>query len=87
MLGARVTGHIAAIFPGDNALVHAGDVIMKIDDGDYRIAVDGARPRIATQEPPSRVSGGRSRRSKVRSSRPRPTSFPRKRAEARRSRL
>jgi membrane fusion protein (multidrug efflux system) len=50
MLGARVTGHIAAIFPGDNALVHAGDVILKIDDGDYRIAVDAARTRIATQE-------------------------------------
>ncbi len=50
MLGARVTGHIAAILPGDNTLVHAGDVIMKIDDGDYRIAVDAARTRIATQE-------------------------------------
>jgi membrane fusion protein (multidrug efflux system) len=50
MLGARVTGHIAAILPGDNALVHAGDVVLKIDDGDYRIAVDAARTRIATQE-------------------------------------
>ena len=50
MLGARVTGHIAAILPGDNALVHAGDVILKIDDGDYRIAVDAARTKIATQE-------------------------------------
>jgi membrane fusion protein (multidrug efflux system) len=50
MLGARVTGHIAAILSGDNAPVHAGDVIMKIDDGDYRIAVDAARTKIATQE-------------------------------------
>jgi membrane fusion protein, multidrug efflux system len=50
MLGARVTGHIAAILPGDNTLVHAGDVILKIDDGDYRIAVDAARTKIATQE-------------------------------------
>jgi membrane fusion protein (multidrug efflux system) len=50
MLGARVTGHIAAILPGDNALVHAGDVVLKIDDGDYRIAVDAARTKIATQE-------------------------------------
>ena len=49
-LGARVSGHIAAILPGDNALVHAGDVIFRIDDGDYRIAVDAARTRIATQE-------------------------------------
>lgn len=50
LLGARVSGHIAAILPGDNVLVRAGDVIFKIDDGDYRIAVDAARTRIATQQ-------------------------------------
>ena len=49
-LGARVSGHIAAILPGDNAVVHTGDVIFRIDDGDYRIAVDAARTKIATQE-------------------------------------
>jgi membrane fusion protein, multidrug efflux system len=50
MLGARVSGHIAAILPGDNAVVRSGDVIFRIDDGDYRIAVDAARTKIATQE-------------------------------------
>jgi membrane fusion protein (multidrug efflux system) len=50
ILGARVAGHIAAIVPGDNVLVRAGDVIFRIDDGDYRIAVDAARSRIATQQ-------------------------------------
>ena len=50
LLGARVSGHIAAIFPRDNALVHSGDAILKIDDGDYRIAVDAARTRIETQQ-------------------------------------
>jgi membrane fusion protein, multidrug efflux system len=49
MLGARVSGHIAAILPGDNSVVHSGEVIYRIDDGDYRIAVDAARTRIATQ--------------------------------------
>jgi len=49
-LGARVTGHIAAILPDDNVVVHAGDVIFKIDDGDYRIAVDASRTKIATQQ-------------------------------------
>jgi membrane fusion protein (multidrug efflux system) len=49
-LGARVSGHIAAILPGDNVAVHAGDVIFRIDDGDYRISVDAARTKIATQE-------------------------------------
>jgi membrane fusion protein (multidrug efflux system) len=50
LLGARVSGHIAAVLPGDNVLVRAGDVIFRIDDGDYRIAVDAARTRIATQQ-------------------------------------
>ncbi len=50
MLGARVAGHVAAIFPGDNALVRAGDVIFRIDEGDYKIAVDAARTKIATQQ-------------------------------------
>jgi len=50
MLGARVAGHIVAILPGDNTLVHKGDTILKIDDGDYKIAVDAARTKIGTQE-------------------------------------
>jgi multidrug resistance efflux pump len=45
-LGARVAGHVAAIFPGDNSIVRTGDVIFKIDDGDYRIAVDAARDNV-----------------------------------------
>ena len=49
-LGARVAGHVAAILPGDNAIVRTGDVIFRIDDGDYRIAVDAARTKIATQQ-------------------------------------
>jgi membrane fusion protein (multidrug efflux system) len=49
-LGARVSGHLAAILPGDNTLVHTGDVMFRIDDGDYKIAVDAARTKIATQE-------------------------------------
>lgn len=50
MLGARVSGHIAAILPGDNTLVRTGEVIFRIDDGDYRITVDAARTKIATQQ-------------------------------------
>ena len=49
-LGARVSGHLVAIVPGDNALVRAGEIIFKIDDGDYRIAADAARTKLATQE-------------------------------------
>jgi membrane fusion protein, multidrug efflux system len=49
-LGARVSGHIAAILPRDNTVVRTGEMIFRIDDGDYRIAVDAARSRIATQQ-------------------------------------
>jgi len=49
-LGARVSGHVAAILPRDNSIVRAGDVIFRIDDGDYRIAVESARSKIATQQ-------------------------------------
>jgi membrane fusion protein (multidrug efflux system) len=50
MLGARVSGHLSAILANDNTLVHAGDAVFKIDDGDYRIAVDAARTKIETQQ-------------------------------------
>ena len=50
MLGARVAGHIAAILAGDNTPVRAGDIVFRIDDGDYKIAVDAAATRIATQQ-------------------------------------
>ena len=49
-LGARVSGHVATIMAGDNTVVRAGEVVFKIDDGDYRIAVDAARTKIATQQ-------------------------------------
>ncbi len=50
MLGARVAGHIAAILAADNTPVRAGAIIFRIDDGDYRIAVDAAATKIATQQ-------------------------------------
>src|SRR5690349_21614157 len=50
MLRAHVAGHIRAIAPRDNSVVKKGDVVFRIDDGDYRIAVDAAKTRIATQE-------------------------------------
>jgi len=50
LLAARVAGHITAILPTDNSLVRKGEVIFRIDDGDYKIAVDAARTKIATQQ-------------------------------------
>ncbi|MBH5368740.1 HlyD family secretion protein [Bradyrhizobium glycinis] len=50
MLGARVAGHISSILAGDNTPVQAGDIIFRIDDGDYKIAVEAAATKIATQQ-------------------------------------
>jgi len=48
-LAAKVAGYVAGIDVADNAYVHAGDVIARIDDGDYRLALDSARDKVATQ--------------------------------------
>ncbi len=49
-LAAKVPGYIANVAVTDNERVHAGDVIAALDDGDYRLAVDSARGKVATQE-------------------------------------
>jgi membrane fusion protein (multidrug efflux system) len=49
-LAAKIPGYISAIMVDDNAPVHAGDVIATIDNGDYRLAVDAARDKVATQQ-------------------------------------
>ena len=49
-LAAKVSGYVAAIEVKDNSFVHAGDVIARIDNGDYQLAVDAARGKVATQQ-------------------------------------
>ena len=48
-LAAKVPGYVAAIEVKDNQQVRAGDVIARIDDGDYRLAAASARDKVATQ--------------------------------------
>jgi membrane fusion protein, multidrug efflux system len=48
-LGAKVAGYVSEFLVDDNVKVFAGDVIARIDDGDYRLAVDAARDKISTQ--------------------------------------
>ncbi|HYC25967.1 MAG TPA: HlyD family secretion protein [Roseiarcus sp.] len=50
VIAAKVAGHISSVAVADNAQVHSGDLLVKIDDGDYRLAVDTARNRIDTQD-------------------------------------
>jgi membrane fusion protein (multidrug efflux system) len=49
-LAAKVSGYLASVPVTDNTYVHTGDVIATLDDGDYRLAVDSARGKVATQE-------------------------------------
>jgi len=49
-LAAKVAGYVASIAVEDNTRVKAGDVIATIDDGDFRLAVDSARDKLATQQ-------------------------------------
>jgi len=49
-LAAKIPGYIATLAVDDNQRVRAGDVIARIDDGDYQLAVKTARDKVATQQ-------------------------------------
>jgi membrane fusion protein (multidrug efflux system) len=49
-LSPKVSGYISDIVVADNARVSAGDVIARIDDGDYKLAVQAARDQVAIQQ-------------------------------------
>jgi len=49
-LASKVAGYIDSIPVGDNARVKAGDVIATIDNGDYKLAADAAREKVATEQ-------------------------------------
>jgi len=50
VIAAKATGHITAVPVVQNQIVHKGDLIVSIDDGDYQNAVDSARARVGTQD-------------------------------------
>ncbi|WP_208984017.1 HlyD family secretion protein [Roseibium aggregatum] len=43
---SKVSGYVASVAVGDNQRVKAGDVLLKIDDGDYKLAVQSAKDSI-----------------------------------------
>jgi len=49
-LSPKVSGYIAEVAVEDNAQIKASDVIARIDDGDYRLAVQTARDQSAVQQ-------------------------------------
>ena len=50
LLAAHAEGYVVAVEVVNNQEVRAGDVIARIDDGDYRLALQAAQNRLATQE-------------------------------------
>jgi len=50
IMAAKATGHLTQVPVVDNEVVHQGDLLALIDDGDYRNAVDAAQARIETQD-------------------------------------
>ncbi|WP_454684574.1 HlyD family secretion protein [Ancylobacter moscoviensis] len=50
VLAAKVSGHIVSVDVETNQPVRAGDVIARIDDGDYALALRAADGKIATQQ-------------------------------------
>jgi membrane fusion protein (multidrug efflux system) len=60
VISAKVPGYIAAVQVTDNQFVHAGELLAKLDDSDYRAALARAeggwrhgRPRSPTWTPPA----------------------------------
>ena len=50
ILSAKISGYVASVAVTNNQSVKAGDLIAKIDDGDYRLALQSAKGKLATQE-------------------------------------
>ena len=50
ILSAKVSGYVASLAVANNQSVKAGDLIAKIDDGDYRLALQSAKDKLATQQ-------------------------------------
>src|SRR5271165_2788623 len=50
IIAAKAMGHLTAVPVVDNQVVHKGDLLVSIDEGDYQNAVDSAKARIGTQD-------------------------------------
>lgn len=50
VIAAKVSGYIRDVSVLDNQRVEKGDVLLRIDDGDYRLAEEAASEKVGTQE-------------------------------------
>ncbi|WP_404810528.1 HlyD family secretion protein [Methylobacterium flocculans] len=50
VLAAKVPGYLASVPVVNGQALHKGDVVARLDDGDYRLAAQAAHDKLATQE-------------------------------------
>ena len=50
IVSPKITGYIAEVLVKNNQEVRAGDVLARIDDVDYKLALEAARDKVATQD-------------------------------------
>ena len=50
ILSAKVSGYVDSVAVSNNQSVKAGDLIAKIDEGDYRLALQSAKDKLTTQQ-------------------------------------
>jgi membrane fusion protein (multidrug efflux system) len=49
VIAAKVSGYISSVSISDNQSVRTGELLVSIDNGDYKLAVDAARRKVETQ--------------------------------------
>jgi len=50
IIAAKVSGHVVEVAVAQNQKVRTGDLLVRIDAGDYQLAVDAAKAKIGTQD-------------------------------------
>ncbi|MGR3780620.1 MAG: HlyD family secretion protein [Albimonas sp.] len=50
LISSRVQGYVAALPVEENRRVRAGETLVQLDDGDYRLALQTAQSRVATAD-------------------------------------
>ena len=63
-IAPKVSGYLADVLVGDNERVKAGQVLARIDDRDFKVALDQAKADVAAAEALSQASRPNSRSSR-----------------------
>ncbi len=50
VIGPKVSGYVQTVAVSDNQVVHRGDLLVKIDDRDYRAAVEKAAAAVTAAQ-------------------------------------